>query len=321
MLKGGGVEERTYRDWVLHRYGKETYALLHRPYAEKRFGDPGQLHISAARVHHASTTREEVFLGSEPERGISLLKSQIDRVSLDTSVEGLGLVDGRVRTLQTNQGGLEVDAGLYYSGRPIDLLSLLGDAVTPSLRADCGKLVARHRIQVAFELVDAPDSEAKAIHWLSESHPFYLVQDISRSTDTSRRFWCGQISVSESSQLWHAPQGVFEEMAETCVKALGFPDVVRGTVGVDRLAHYDPGWVGVWHPVHARIRASLSKIGIELVGRTGLHRFLDAGEELALVDSQRNSGGVLDEDLLRLLGDPPVVLEDENQRLDAFVTR
>jgi len=321
MLKGGGVEERTYRDWVLHRYGKETYALLHRPYAEKRFGDPGQLHISAARVHHASTRCEEVLLGSEPERGISQLKSQIDRVSLDTTVEGLGLVDGRVRTLRTNQGALEVDAGLYYSGRPIDLLPLLGGSATPSLRSDCEKLVARHRLQVAFELETAPESEAKAIHWLSESHPFYLVQDIGRGMDLDRRFWCGQISVPESSQLWHAPQEVFEEMTVACVKALGFPGVKRGTVRVDRLGYYDPGWVGVWHPVHARIRASLSKLGIELVGRTGLHRFLDAGEELALVNSQRNSGGVLDEDLLRLLGDPPVVLEDENQRLDAFVTR
>ena len=135
------------------------------------------------------------------------------------------------------------------------------------------------------------------------------------------RLWCGQVSVTEGSELWRASQSDFEAFVADAVGVLGFPSVQKGSVKVERFAHYDPGWVGVWHPVHARIRANLSKLGIRLVGRAGLHRFLDAGEELVLASAQRNSGGVLDEDLLRLLGDPPVVLNDENQRLDAFITR
>ena len=56
---GGGFEERTYRDWVVQRFGDSAYFALYRDYAERRWGPPELTSVSAARVYHGQTVSLE----------------------------------------------------------------------------------------------------------------------------------------------------------------------------------------------------------------------------------------------------------------------
>ena len=58
---GGGMEERSHKDWVVRRMGEPAWRHLYRSYAERRWGLPSeQLSVSLARMYHGGTDNQAV---------------------------------------------------------------------------------------------------------------------------------------------------------------------------------------------------------------------------------------------------------------------
>jgi protoporphyrinogen oxidase len=68
-------EDKTYEDFIVKRFGKETYRLVFEPYARKVWGDPKKLDAELARVRIAVPSMLELvkrtFLGDSNKREIS----------------------------------------------------------------------------------------------------------------------------------------------------------------------------------------------------------------------------------------------------------
>jgi hypothetical protein len=320
-FKGGGREERSYTDWVLHRFGPETYKRLHKPYAQRRWGAPEALHVSVARLHHAQAPADRVALGSSPQRGHETLCAKVGEIRLGVEPRKILVEEGTVVALETNQGRIQVNGPLLFAGIPASLMGLMEQGLPESLAHDVARLPPRHRIQVAFDFESEVDSHATHLHMIRGDAPFFRLDQVGAIPGTQAQItlWQAQISVPPSDPLWRAEDRDLGELIGRCLPALGLPKMRSGPPRVERLRHHDPGWVGPWGPVHGRLAERFCGMGIVLVGRPGAHRFMDPGQELA-VAAALGQGAFADmHEALRRYGDPPVSQQDENQRLDPFV--
>ena len=128
------------------------------------------------------------------------------------------------------------------------------------------------------------------------------------------------LSLGTSDPLWSLRDDELTERVSDALSEAGFPATDPGAARVIRLRSYDAGWLGAWHPVYARVAAALSKLGIELLGRSGAYRWMDPAQEMLLGQEMRAEEGPPTWERLRTICDPPVLTEDKNARLDPFVT-
>ena len=326
-LVGGGLEMRTYQDWVVQQFGQKTFEALHGPYARKRWGEPSLLNVSMARVHHVEQGPggRVVALGASPAQGWAHLVGQIGKFVGEQFVTGLRLEDGQVRSVQTEDSEWEVEGPLFCVRSAAEVLAWLGDAVPESLRWDVARLPTRHRIQVAlqaFQGVGVAGRLPAEIHVIDGELPLFRITSPNRlpGDELSPGTLVAHLSVGPSSALWNLPDRALAERVSVAMSSAGVPATDPETATVVRLRHHDPGWLGPWHPAHGRVVAALEALGIHLVGRAGAYRWMNPVQEWKLVRALAGEGAAPCWELYRTLCDPPILSGDEAHRLDPFVT-
>lgn len=318
-LLGGGYEQRTYKDWVIRRYGGAAYRLLYGPYAHKRFGDPEQVGVSSALLHHALVLDDGlVGIGSSPEAGWSSLLDGVD-VRTDTGLAGIELADGRVSRVLTDDGAMDVDE-LWLACSLADAAELLGDVIPLGIRKDLEVIRTRHRIQVVVG-ADASGETPAELHVVDEA-PFFrvTVPELLPGGDGLSGHLIAHLSVEDGDPLWSAGDA---RVIDAVCSALGSTGIAKARATgarVLRMADHDPAWTGPWHPAHNRAAAWFHARGIRLVGRLATHRHADVGQLLA--HAMHVAMDPKDwHEATRTRLDPPVRLDDLDVSITRFVER
>ncbi len=326
-LVGGGLEMRTYQDWVVQQFGRKTFEALHGPYARKRWGEPSLLNVSMARLHHAEKVAggRRVALGASPGQGWRHNVGQVGVFEGQQYVTGLRVEEGRVRAVKTEGSEWEVDGPLFCVRSAAEVLAWLGDAAPASARWDVARLPTRHRIQVALQAyqgVSIAGRLAEEIHVIDGELPLYRITSPSLlpGDELPPGTLVAHLSVGPSSALWNLPDHALAEQVSVAMSAAGVPATDPETATVVRLRHYDPGWAGPWHPAHGRVVAALASLGVHLVGRAGAYRWMNPIQERKLIRALAGEDAAPSWEVYRTLCDPPVRLRDETVRLDPFVT-
>lgn len=318
MLVGGGFEERSYRDWVVRRYGRAVYELLHAPYATKRWGPPEEAGVSFAHLHHGLVLDQvgAVGLGASPEQGWSALTDRV--TSAAKELDGIDLDDGRVVCVQTDQGAVDCADGLFWSGSIPELAEWLDDALDEGLQWDARTLTQRHRVEV-IQPVRGAQELPDELHMV-DAAPFFRVTRPSavpgaRGLDDVVVL---HVSLSDDSPLWN---GGDARILEACASALAGLAEPSGEGTIRRLPDHDPVWsLGPWHPTQIRLARALAAMNIHLVGRTGTFRHLDPAQELLVAEALGRQPDAWHEHT-RAYGDPPVRLQDQAISLTRFIER
>ena len=183
------------------------------------------------------------------------------------------------------------------------------------------RLRGRHRISVAMRRVGAGEELPAELH-VADPAPFFR---LSRPELLFDDVELSGVVVAELSLAAEDPRAALSDaelaaLVAESVRRLGLPELDTSTARVRRLAHYDPEWIGPWHPNHLAMALALSAMGLHLVGRLATHRFVDAGRELQYINALLKRPGELRE-LSRTLLDPPVTLNDQDVSLTRFVER
>lgn len=322
-LVGGGAEERTYRDWVVQRFGEHAYHLLHQPYAARRWGEPEQLNVSLARLHHETDpAAARVALGVSPEVGWQSLVSRAGAREGGLSLEALEVADGRVAAVRTAQGRHQVDGRLIYTGPLSRLVTLLGDAIGDGLRWDLRRLGARHRIQVAVPIDGSGRDLPAELHVVRGDAPFFRVTSPAQLPGCSElaSTLIAHISCDEDDGAWQATDDALARQVVAALPGLGLPKGSAAAARVQRLPHHDPAWTGPWHPVMVRVLLGMQSLGIELAGRSGAYQWVDPGQELRHAAALVGGAAADPRELARTLLDPPIPGPRSRVTLAHFVT-
>lgn len=321
-LLGGGQERRTVAHWGEHLFGHVLYDHLYNAYIRQRYGDPEELNVSVARVHHGVPAPESwVGLGRTPREGVAALRRKIPTVHQGVRLQAIEVRGGKVDAVRTDQGRIELDGALWYAGPLEELGALLGDALPQGPRWQLQRLRGRHRVSVAMRRVGGGEELPAELH-IADPAPFF------RLTRPELLFDDVELSgvvVAELSLAADDPRGARSDaelaaMVAEAARGLGLPELDPSGARVRRLRHYDPEWVGPWHPNHLSLALALSAMGLHLVGRLATHRFVDAGQELQYITALLERPSELRE-LTRTLLDPPVTLNDQDVSLTRFVER
>ena len=313
-LIGGGHEERSYRDWVVHRHGAAAFNLLFSSWAARRFGAPERASVSLAHLHHSIPEQAEVALGQSPEAGWKALLGRVPEVRTWVGIEGIEFEDGRAARVRTDEWTLDVDGPLYVAAPMAELADWLDDQVPTEILRELRKRPTRHRIQVGLRMAGSMPDE---LHVLDDAPFFRLNRAGALGGDDS--LVVAHLSCDDQNPLWTSGEARVAEQIAHAASALGFG--AAEAVGVQRLPDYDPVWTTEpWHPAHVRVCAALEQAGIQLVGRAATYRWVDAGQELAFAAGLGANPQDWHE-LQRTILDPPVRPDDERASLTRFVER
>ena len=309
----GGREERSYRDWVAHRFGEGAAGELFEPYAANRWGPPAEVSVSHARRSHGLPSRgSRHALGTDPAAGRATLEAAAGEVSFGEIV-GLDLGDdGKLRAVRTAEGSLEVDA-IWCACAPATVAGWLGKVLPSELGFDARWLTAKPHVAVELEL-DGADELPGELHVAERDAPAYRLTHTGRFPGGSARTVLAALSPSWASRV---DEGLTVEVA-AAVSRLGLGQA-RATGRASVIRDHHPDWTSrPWYPPHVRLAEHLAPLGIHLVGRAGTFRHIDVAQETAHLVGL--AAGQDARELRRSLLDPPVNLLDE-PAIGRFVER
>lgn len=306
-LLGGGVEQRSYRDWVVQRFGEPVYAALFARYGERRFGPPAEVVCGVARVHHGQPRAEyapvEGFSAGRLEGGYSVVRA-----------EPKGITSGG---LDTSEGRFE--GPIWADLPPARVIALLGAAGSEEARVDASHLVARHAVEIVLRGGEGLPFET---HLLDADGPFYRVvrPGLLPSGGPADRLVV-HAHVAETDSRWTGADGALVAEAVHDLEKVGVTGVSGDGAVVRRLPWHAP----VWRPAHlTRLRnhvLGLEDHGVTPIGRVGLTAWFDAGGEASLLAGLLAEEPVSARELVRLHVEPPVLDGAERARLTTFLTR
>ncbi len=310
----GGREERTYSDWVTHRFGAGAASQLFEPYANLRWGAADRISVSHARRAHGLAARGEArALGADVEAGRTRLAAQAGSV-VQGSVVGLRLgTDGRIAEVETAEGLQPVDQ-LWCACAPSDVVAWLGDALDPGIVFDARKLTASDFVAVELELDGAEELPGELHITVPEAPCFRLSRTGIWPGASEPRRVLAALTPAWTARATDPAAGV--EVA-AAVSRLGLGQA-RATGRTSVIVAHHPAWYGPWYPAHLRVAQALEALGIHLVGRAGTFRCVDVGQELAHLVGL--SEGEDARELRRKHLDPPVNLLDA-PAIGRFVVR
>jgi hypothetical protein len=305
---GGGSEQRTYRDWIVQRFGEPVFELLFEAYCEARFGPPDEVSCNVARRVHAVPDTEPLVA---PTAGPSLSTSGID---VRTAVVVKGVSSGRV---DTEDGAFEGD--VFVDVAPARVVDWLGHAASVELRNDVAFLHARDALEV---LVRCPQELPYETHVLGGA-PFYRV------TRPGRLPGCGALD-GHLCVHYALPMGdpllvaSDEEVAARTVAALeavGIRGASAEGARVQRVRDHHPSWTGTHLVRMRRYLLALEDLEITPVGRAGLHAPLDLTGEAAWIAAALSENPPTLRARARALVEPPVLDPTERTHLTRLIER
>jgi hypothetical protein len=306
-LLGGGVEQRSYRDWVVQRFGEPVYTALFARYGERRFGPPAEVVCGVARVHHglprAEYAASQAFSAGRVEGGYEVVRAELTGIT---------------------NGGLDTAAGrfegpIWADLPPAQVIALLGAAASEEARVDASHLVARHAVEVVLRGGQDLPFET---HLLDADGPFYRVvrPGLLPAGGPSDRLVV-HANVADADSRWSGTDGALVSEAVHDLEKVGVTGVSADSAVVRRLRWHAP----VWRPAHlTRLRnhvLGLDDHGVTPIGRVGLTAWFDAGGEASLLAGLLAEEPVSARELVRLHVEPPVLDGAERARLTTFITR
>lgn len=313
-LLGGGHEERSYRDWVVHRHGEAAFRLLFSSWAARRFGAPEQASVSLAHLHHALPATDLVGLGRSPEAGWTSLVEGLADLRTWVGIEGIECDEGRAARVRTDEWTLDLEGPLFCAAPLPELAEWLGDELDPVLQREMRSLRCRHRLQVGLHCTTSLPDE---VHVLDDA-PFFRISRV-EPLGGEPGLLVAHISCDDDHPLWASGEDRVAEEVVASFAALGLGRAEAA--GVQRLPDHDPCWrVDPWHPKHVRVAQAMAERSIFLVGRSAGFRWMDPGQELQYVSALKADPSSWHE-LQRTLLDPPVLPDEEHLSITRFLER
>ncbi len=305
---GGGVEQRTYEDWVVQRFGEPVFQRFYAAYCEARFGDPGEVSCNVARLYHG-IVRDGPLLA--PAAGPALSTVGVD---VRTNVA--------VRSLTTGQ--VETDDGLFTGDVFVDVaprrvVEWLGDAATPELAHDVGFLGARSAIQV---LVRGPQDLPFETHVLGGAQFYRIVRPglLPGCGDLAEHL-CVHFAVPDGDPLLLASEDELVSRTLEQLGGVGIGGVSAEGARVQVLRAHHPTWTGTHLVRMRRYVLALEDLDVVPVGRVGLHAPLDLAAECAWLEAALAPERPALRALLRDHVEPPVLDPVDRAHLSRFVER
>lgn len=315
---GGGQEERTYRDWVVRRFGEPAWHHLYRPYAERRWGAScDELSVAVARLHHGlERDGEEQVVGGGPAQAHARAEELVrasGEIRVGVEVEALVLDGGRVRAVRTSEGEVPVSGGLVCTAAPDLVAGWLGADAPDGLAVDSERLTLLTHAQVMLR--GDVDGLPNALHVLDEDAPFWRVV-------TPYGL--------EQGAIFHAtfrtredvpPERELVTRFRDAAERLGIGGFSSEGARVEILGDWSPLWLEGTFSRLRRVVMRWRELGIYGVGRGGAFAPLDPAEEIALADQVATSEDPDLWEIHRQTISPPASLPDLRAHITRFVER
>ncbi|MDP2308225.1 MAG: NAD(P)-binding protein [Pseudomonadota bacterium] len=309
---GGGNEQRTYRDWVIQRFGVPVFDRFYAAYCQARFGPPEEISCNVARVFHGIVPEGPVYApaagpalpGARPVTGVEVRTNVVIR-----SVQG-----GQVDT----EDGL-FTGEVFLDIAPRRVVEWLGSAATPALVHDVGFLTARNALQV---LVRCPQDLPVETHVLGGA-PFYrIVRPAALPACGALEGTLGvHYALEAGDPLWSADDAVVASRTVEALADIGIEGASAAGARVQRIRDHHPNWTGTHLVRMRRYVIALEALELVPVGRAGLHAPLELSAETAYLEGVLLSERPTLRALLRHHVEPPVLDSVERAHLTRFVER
>lgn len=261
--KKARVDERTFEDWAVHRFGPQLHRELLGPFAEKLWG-VGPAQLSAAwvdgRLRPLSLSDAALRLvglrGGRPrgeaapqlvprlgtgrlfERMAEAIRAAGGAVVTETRVTGLSLAGGKVRAVRCAgiSGERELPCDALVATLPLSRLALLlGDgSPPPSVLRAAGRL--RHRaVRLHHILLDMPEVSPHAFTWVADprlpmsriEEPRHLSPALAPEGKTSLTL---ELPCDVGGTLWTAEDAEVHERCVAALRTLGFSGIGEATM-------------------------------------------------------------------------------------------
>ena len=305
---GGGAEQRSYRDWVVQRFGVPVYERFYAAYGAARFGPPDEISCNVARVFHGVEREGAMYA---PAAGPALSTAGVD-------------VRANVAVRSITTGQVETDDGLFTGDVFVDIApqrvtAWLGDAASTELKSDVGFLHARHALQV---LVRGPQDLPFETHVLGGA-PFYRV------TRPGLLPGCGALeghllvhyALDAGDPLLSLSEAELGARTVEGLAAVGIAGASAEGARAQTLRDHHPLWVGTHLVRMRRYLIALDELEIVPVGRTGLHAPVEIAAETAYLEGAIAEERASLRALLRHHIEPPVLDSLDRAHLSRFLER
>lgn len=316
---GGGLEERTYEDWVVRRVGRPLFARRYAAYALRRWGRaPDALSASTARWHHFVPHDDRLVEAADPMTAAEALRAAL------TSAGGARRAGARIQRLHVEQGrvtAVELVGGerILCAGEPWLALDPAGVAalldpadLSPDLRVIALRCVNLDRVVV--EVPDAEAREDEELHLLDDA-PFWAVL---RGGGRAQL-----ISTVDPAAPWDAAEHL-RRCADAC-HLMGLALRIDGSAELRRIPGAQPSWSPQTHAYLRDVLLAWERLGIVVFGRQGAMADLDPLEELghtlALLAPGADGGGPDQREAQRVHAEPSAREDDVLAPIAPFITR
>lgn len=316
---GGGLEERTYEDWVVRRVGRPLFARRYASYARRRWGrDPGALSASTARWHHFVQHDQRLVAAPEPTVAAAALSAALEAAGgvrkVGAQLSRLHVEQGRVVTVELDGGErILCSAAPWLALDPAAVAGLLDPADLP---ADL-RVIARRCLNLDRVVVEVPDPDAREdeeLHVLDDA-PFWAVL---RGGGRAQL-----ISTIDPTAPWDEADHL-----RRCADAghlMGLALRIDERTAVRRVAGAQPSWGPQTHAYLRDVLLGWERLGIVAFGRQGAMADLDPLEELAHALSLMGPGAEGAEpdqrEAQRVFAEPSAREDDVLAPITPFITR
>lgn len=314
---GGGVEERSYADWVARRFGLPVAQRRFASYARRRWGQTADaLSASTARWHHYVHHDSRLVLPTEPHGGAARMTRALHASGgarrSGVQLRGLHVEAGRVVALEL-EGGERIACARppWLALDPPSVAALLPDSALPAdLRVIAARCAALDR--VVLELVDPDDAPAQELHLLDEA-PFWMA-----ARGEGRLLLVSTIAADEPLDA--------DLHQQRCLDACHLMGIAARGEGRPRLRRFhraQPSWGPQTHALLRDLLLAWDRLGVVVFGRQGALADLDPLEELRLAVALRGDGeGPVDQrEAQRTIAEPSAREDDVLAPIAPFITR
>jgi protoporphyrinogen oxidase len=320
-LHFGRAPDRTFADWVTHRFGRVLYDDFFGPYTEKLWGLPpreisadwasqrisllslsdvllrlGGLRHGGARTYARSYHYPKLGIGEIFERMAARMIAAGGELLGGARVTGLDIFRGRVTGVRYERDGVDrelpCDAVISTLALPL-LARMLGKGALPiNVERSADRLRFR-AIRLCNVMLDL--REVSPHTWMYVSEPRYLMTRIQEPRQRSpfaappgKSSLMLEIPCDVGDAVWSAPDDAIYARCMHDLERLGFGDLTRPTLG--HFSTYVPEGYPIYHLDYQRDRQALlgfvsdGAANLVTCGRQGAFRyiFMDTAMEMGI---------------------------------------